>query len=134
MLLFITVQSTVPVISERTINCPTKNCLHSIWPIGPKGSRGTAEAGAAVACQPGAPAAPLPFTAPHMVLQRQVPRGLLAPHHPGLGPATRPLSPPVSPLYQGLTSPLSPLYPLSLCAAPLHSSSSPFDCLDHVSI
>lgn len=57
-----------------------------------------------------APAAPLPFTAPHMVLQRWVPRGLLALHHPGLGPATRPLSPPVSPLRWGSPSPLSPLY------------------------
>lgn len=81
---------------------------------GPRGSRGTAEAGAAVACQPGAPAAPLSFTAPHMVLQCWVPRGLLAPHHPGPGPATRSPLPPVSPLHQGPPSPLSPLYPRSL--------------------
>lgn len=34
------------------------------------------------ACQPWAPTAPLPFTAPHMVLQCWFSRGLLAPHHP----------------------------------------------------
>lgn len=101
-------------VSVLPCTCVFVVCLLS---PGPRGSRGTAEAGAAVACQPGAPAAPLSFTAPHMVLQCWVPRGLLAPHHPGPGPATRSPLPPVSPLHQGPPSPLSPLYPRSLWGA-----------------
>lgn len=73
-----------------------------------------------------------------MVLQRRVPGGLLAPHHPGPGPATRPLSPPVStPFAPGpVVTPKSPLPSLSLlwCAPPTTTTSSSFDCLDHVSI
>lgn len=78
-----------------------------------------------MACQPGAPAAPLPFTAPHMVLQRRVPGGLLAPRHPGLCPATRPLSPPVSPQ-------LSPFHPLSPSFGSPPSSSLDCPLTSHV--
>lgn len=83
--------------------CVCYLCCVSLIPRtwGLQGLRGTDEARAAVACQPAAPAAPLPFSAPHMVLQCWVPGGLLVLRHPGPGPATRPLLPPVSPLHCG---------------------------------
>lgn len=105
-------------VSVWMLSCMCCLCCVPLIPRSP-GLQGNSWRGAAVACQPWAPAAPLPFTAPHMVLQRWFPRGLLAPHHPGPGHATRPLSPPVSPQHRGSPSPLSPLYPLSFYPTPL---------------
>lgn len=112
--------------------CVCYLCCVSLIPRtwGLQGLRGTDEARAAVACQPAAPAAPLPFSAPHMVLQCWLPGGLLVLRHPGPGPATRPLLPPVSPLHRG-PSTLCPPPLLFIClsvTADLSSSFCPF-CL-----